>query len=366
MPVFLVGAFGSVIQEELAVDEARLGLTVAVGFGSGALASGFLGRRVEHVGARRGFALALALAATALLGVATLGRTWPMLALFVAVGGLGNGLAQPSSNLALAHSAPARPGLVFGAKQSGAPAATLVAGAAVPVVGATVGWRWAFAAVAGLAALMASALPRELPDRRGSRGDVAASPDVDVRLLVGLAAAGGIGVAAATSLASFVVGSAVAGGARLDAAGWLLSVGSVAAIVARLFMGSVADRRGRGSLVLVSGMLLSGAVGFLLLAAGGPNLVWIGTVLAFAGGWGWTGLLMFATVRLCANAPATATGIVQAGAATGAALGPFAFGALVTRSSYATAWRSAALAASVSAVLILLVRSRILAGRPQG
>lgn len=363
MPVFLVGAFAPAIRAEMAVDEARLGLTVAVGFGSAAIASGSLGSWVEHIGARRGFVLALALAATALLGIATLGRSWPVLAAFVAVGGVGNGLAQPSTNLALAQSAPARPGLVFGAKQSGAPAATLIAGAAVPALGATLGWRWAFAAVACLAAFVAAALPDEMPDRRPQRPEAAAVPDVDVRLLAGLAAAGGIGVAAATSLASFVVVSAVAGGMPVDAAGWLLSIGSVAAIVARLSIGSLADRRGRGMLEVVSAMLVSGTVGLLLLAAGVPELVWVGTVLGFAGGWGWTGLLMYATVRLCAGAPARATGIVQAGAAAGAAVGPFAFGALVTHTSFATAWRAAAMAAAVAAGLILVVRWRILAGR---
>lgn len=98
-------------------------------------------------------------------------------------------------------------------------------------------------------------------------------------------------------------------------------------------------------------MLVVGAAGFIALAIGGAALIWVGTVAAFAGRWGWTGLLIFATVHLNQEAPARATGIVQAGAATGGALGPFAFGAIVVHTSYATR-HGAAAAALLSALLI--------------
>ena len=56
-----------------------------------------------------------------------------------------------------------RQGLSFGVKQAAIPVSTLLAGAAVPTVALTVGWRWAFVAAA-VAALTALALvPAQAP-----------------------------------------------------------------------------------------------------------------------------------------------------------------------------------------------------------
>src|SRR5205823_1137887 len=65
------------------------------------------------------------------------------------------------SNLTLARSVPAhRLGLSFGVKQAAIPLATLLAGAAVPAVALTVGWRWAYVIAAGLAVLALVGAPR--------------------------------------------------------------------------------------------------------------------------------------------------------------------------------------------------------------
>jgi fucose permease len=83
-----------------------------------------------------------------------------------------------------------------------------------------------------------------------------------------------------------------------------------------------------------------------------PSLV-AGTLLVFAVGWSWPGLLMFAIVRLGRDSPAAASGIVQAGAFSGGAVGPALFGVLVAETSYPTSWFAAAGALVVSCTLLL-------------
>lgn len=73
---------------------------------------------------------------------------------------------QLASNLTLSRYVPAhRLGLSFGIKQAAIPLATLLAGAAVPAVALTLGWRWAYGigAVLALAALLIS--PRDTVGR---------------------------------------------------------------------------------------------------------------------------------------------------------------------------------------------------------
>ena len=72
-----------------------------------------------------------------------------------------NVMGQLASNLTLSRSVPAhRLGLSFGVKQAAIPLATLLAGAAVPAVALTVGWRWAYVIASGLAVLALLGAPR--------------------------------------------------------------------------------------------------------------------------------------------------------------------------------------------------------------
>ena len=80
--------------------------------------------------------------------------------------------------------------------------------------------------------------------------------------------------------------------------------------------------------------------------------------MAFAAGWGWSGLFTFAVVKDNPHAPAAATGITQVGKLVGAALGPAVFGWLADSLSYGTAWWTITGTLMVAAVLLLYVRGR--------
>ncbi|RFU38869.1 MFS transporter [Actinomadura logoneensis] len=111
-------------------------------------------------------------------------------------------------------------------------------------------------------------------------------------------------------------------------AGIMQSVAGLLAVGVRLAAGVAADRAPRRNPAIVAGMMLAGGAGLLVTAAGNPVCFVVGAVLTVAGGWGWTGLLFAAVLRVLPGDGARAGGQVQLGLFTGAAVAPFAFGAV--------------------------------------
>ena len=356
LPVFLVGGLAVQIRDELGFGTAALGIAVSLFFTTQALSSALVGRIVERVGSRRSMQAAALGSAASLLCIALFAGSRNGLIGFLVLGGLANAASQVAANLALARGVrTGRQGLAFGMKQASIPAATLLSGLAVPLVGITIGWRWAFIGCALGALATACTMPNT------SEGEVrhhTNEPGGDMRPmpLILLALGIGLGSAAAVPLGAFVVASGVDAGLRVESAGILLAAGGVVGIVVRLALGWLADRRSAGHLRIVAGMLIAGTAGFVLLATGVSWLFVLGTLLAFGAGWGWHGLFNFAVVKYNPNAPAAATGITQTGAAAGSAAGPFLFGVIVESTSYGTAWLSAGAAALVAVAAILAGR----------
>lgn len=363
LPVFLLGGLAVLVREELAFSEVQLGLAASTFFSVAALTAVPAGRLAARTGAWAATVLAAVLSAVALLGMAA-APSYVGLLLALALGGAANSLAQIGTNGTLADVVPrSRQGLAFGVKQAAIPAATLLAGFALPVVGLTLGWRASFASAAALAVVFVVSAPR--PGRRttpqartgGRAGDAA------VRALVVVAGAGALAAAAVNGLAAFLVESAVTAGFTASGAGVLLGCGSALGVAARVLVGWLADRRDGGHLRIVTAMVATGAVGMGLLATGTTAGFYAGTALVFGLGWSWPGLLTFAVVRLNPTAPAVATSYTQTGVFAGGAAGPLVFGLLVTAGSYALAWSAAALAMVGASALMHTGRRMLLADR---
>lgn len=364
LPAFLTGGLAVQVRGEMGFGEAALGLAVAIFFVTSSLGSAPLGRVVERIGANRAMRLAAATSAASLLGVALLAGSWFSLVACLLVGGLANAVSHPATHLSLAREVPAgRLGLSFGIKQSAIPAATLLAGLAVPGLALTFGWRWAFAGGAALALAVALFVPPGTPGSGAQGIKEARAGDVRVAPLILLALGIGLGSTAATPLGAFIVESSVAAGLREASAGLLLAFGSAVGIIVRVTLGYLADGMEGGRLRLVAAMLGLGVVGFALLATGAGGLLVFGTALAFGAGWGWPGLFNFAVVRVNPGAPAAATGITQTGASGGAALGPLLFGVVVEATSYGVAWLFSGAMALAALVAILLGRRMVLRDR---
>lgn len=358
LPVFLTGAMAVQLSRDLAFDPSGLGLVVALYFGVSALCSLPVGMVVERFGARVTSRIAVVGAAVLMAALGLGARSYVALVVLLLCGAWCNVMGQLSSNLTLARSVPAhRMGLSFGVKQAAIPAATLLAGLAVPAVALTVGWRWAYGigALLALAALFACPRADARPPARAAKGDRATGA------LAVIGAASGLAAGTATALGIFLVASAVDRGIDPGLAGLVLTLGSVVGLSARLLHGWLADRRTGGHVAVVAASLASGAAGFLLLAVPGTPALVVGVVLAFGLGWAWPGLLQFAVVRLNPSAPAAATSIVQVGVYAGGFAGPIVFGSLATHAGFPTAWTVNAVVMLVSAALMLVGRRMLVA-----
>jgi MFS family permease len=361
IPVFLVGGLAVQISRELRFSPAGLGVAVALYFAASAACSMPAGWLVERYGDRLTSRAGVLLSALSMLGAALLAHSYATLVTAMMIGAAANALGQLSSNLSLARQVPKhRQGLSFGVKQAAIPIATLLAGAAVPTIALTAGWRWAFVVVAGLCLLALPVAPRgpRPPARRPGSADPRTERATAALVVVAVGAM--LSAGSASALGIFLVDSAVAQHIDAGTAGGVLTLGSLVGVAARIGGGWLADRRGGNHLTVVAATLAVGAFGLALLAAQGMTPLLVGTVLGFGLGWSWPGVLNFAVVRLNPRAPAAATSITQSGVYVGGCVGPLVFGVLAAH-SYRLAWLAAAGAMVAAAVMIMIGRWRLLA-----
>lgn len=356
LPVFLFGGMAVQIRADLRFSEAAQGWVAFGYFALSSLVSAPFGRIVERLGATRSVRLGVLGSGLALL-LASLSRSLGFLLGALALGGAVNALIQPGTNLLIVSGVRAgRNGLAFATKQSAIPAATLLAGLAVPALALTVGWRWAFA-LAALLALATIPLVPSVPPRSLAVGGRTGRIDVPMVALALVGVGAGLGAGTANALGAFLTSSAVHAGFSDAAAGALLAFGSVIGLGSRLYQGWRADRRGGGHFRAVVLMLAGGACGVALLASLAPPLMVLGTVAAFGLGWAWPGVFHLAVALANPSAPAAATGVAQTGNYAGSALGPLAFGYLAESQGYRVAWLVFAAVALLAAVLVNTVRS---------
>lgn len=362
LPVFLLSSQSVYIRQELGFDEVRFGIAVSVFFGSAALAALLGGGLTDRVGRRRSTIAAGAVAAVGGLGIAFLAHSWVVLVALLVLLGIANAACQVTANLTVARVIPPhRRGLGFGIKQSAIPVAIMVAGLAVPTVGALGGWRWTFAAtgVGGLLVVVAGLrLPRAVDGTR-ARGTETDRPPMRALVLTMVAIT--LASAAANSLGSFLASWGFHAGLTPSQAGVLMAAGSGANLMLRVFLGHRADRRHGRNLPVVALQMFIGALALGALAIDSPVTVVVSGFLAFALGWSWPGLLLYAVVRVGRDAPGAASGMVQAGAFIGGAAGPALFGAVVGWVGYQVAWGAAGTLFLAGALLILVARRVFLA-----
>ncbi len=367
----LVSALAVQIQDDLGIGAAEIGMTVSAFFFVGVLTSALSGRMVERIGPTAGLRLASAVAGAVLIVTGVLGRSWPALIALVAVAGLANSWAQPAANLYVARGVSnRRQGLALGIQKSGIPTASLLAGLAIPTVGLTIGWSWAFP-LSGLFAfgvlLFVPAVTGPPAAASGSDTKTAGPtarprPDVPMRLLVAVACSTCLAAMGSMALSSFFVLSSVEFGIAEAVAGILLMAGSVVGIASRLVMGASADRASVSPLRMLSAMFAVASVAFVGLSTGSKAMLFAAMPFAFATSFAWPGLFHLAMVRSNPSAPGAATGITMTGSFTGAVCGPLLFGLLVEAAGYGWAWGFTAIT-SAAAAAVMAVTGRLIEHR---
>lgn len=386
IPPFLLGAQAVLIMADLDFGPARLGVAVSTFFAVAALVTILAGGLFDRGGGPLGRVAAGALVAAGGIGVALLVHDWPWLVMAMAVLGAANATCQGTSNRTVATVLPAhRRGLGFGLKQSAVPVAIMLGGLAVPTTTEVFGWRSTFLVTGSIGVLVAltgllslvrargtsaapvrdapvGGAPAPTPDRSsvgaGGAPHTSRAPD---RAPWGPLLMCGLAITFASSAANFL-GAYLASwahdvGLTVGQAGLLMAAGSGSSVVVRVASGLQADRRHGNNLLVVATMTMIGAVCLALL--GSVPEVWAVVLfgfLAFALGWSWPGLMLYAVARVGRDAPTQASSVVQAGAFVGGALGPVSFGLVVAGLGFRGAWLAAAAAFLVAGVLTLVAR----------
>ncbi|MDP9427361.1 MAG: MFS transporter [Actinomycetota bacterium] len=367
LPAYLVGVLWVQVSADLGVGPSLLGLLVATFFATSAVSALFAGALVRRLGTVPVVRISGLTAALAMLVVALAAHDTAVLVAALVGAGWGNGVGQPASNDLIARSVSAdRQGLAYGLKQAAIPLSTLLAGVAIPLVAIPLGWRAAFGLGAALALLIALSVPGAR--RLGSAGSSsapseAAGPFRRAPLYV-LAAGLALGAATGNALGSFFVSTAVAGGIAPATAGVLAAVASGLGALTRVAVGWLADRIRTRWLLVVAVQMSVGGLSYALLGTGVEALIAVGAVVGYCTGWAWAGLSTYAVTRMHHGMAAQATSITQGGMGMGAALGPLAFGAVVSVSSYAVAWTATAALAVLGGLVIVLGRQLLLRDRP--
>lgn len=356
LPVVLSGAMSTEMRADIGFEDRDLGVAVMGYYIAAAALSIGAGRFADRVAPSRSMTLAAALAGLACCGIALADRM-EFLQIWLIVGGVALAVAQPTASAVIIAAVPLqRRGLVFGIKQSAIPAGTALAGLAVPAIALTVGWRWAFASAALVAAGTAATAPRAL-------GCVAA-PQSRQRIELGgsypmlgaLALTSALAAAPALSLPVFLTSSAAARGFSVGHAGLLLTVGSVMGLVARLVVGDRADRRAGNHLKPVAVLMGLGALGLFGMTSHNRLVFVAAMMVAFAAGRAWQGLLAHAVTSRWSSSPAAVTGIVQTGAYVGGIIGPLGFGLVTSRWSDRVGWTALGVMMAAATVLVVLIR----------
>lgn len=358
LPFFMVGGLAVQIKDELGFTEAELGSAVTIGFLAGALSALVGGRIADHIGPKKAIYFGCAVSAVAMTGLAVVAEGWGAVVAFLCLAGLAVALTDPGLAILVSRSIPAeRQGLAFGIKEASIPAATLLAGLAVPTIALTVGWRWAFALAIvplGLVYVLLQRVTIGAAHPSPTRDD--SQPRRRPTGLIVAAIAAALGTTAASGVGIFITDSAVEMGMSPGSAGFLLAAGSLAGIVARIGTGVRADRTGGPQFKLIAGMLAVGAVTMALGGMENPVLLIVATVGAFTGGWAWTGIYFLSLVKTYPHRPGAVAGVGTAGLGVGNAAGPVLFGLVAGSMSFGAAWVGAALVAAAAAVLMSLAR----------
>lgn len=338
LPVFLTATLAIRLREDLHFDEARLGALLAMFAVGGAVAAPTAGRLAERIGPGPSLRLASASSGMVTIAIAIGARSWGQMAALVMVSGIISTFMMSANNLWLARALGGQKmGLAFGIKQSGGPAAAMLAGLAVPTLAAVIGWRWTFATFGMLAMLASLSIPGGV-SRGSGRSAPSRAGDLTLTPMVVLTFGVGLGTAAASAFTGFAVTASVEqAGVRESVAGLIFAIGAAVGIMSRVSLGRWIDGRPGAGFEVPAAMVAAGTLGFLALATGIRPAFLVAVPFGFATAWGWVGLFHHALTRANVNAPAAATGIIMVGTNLGVLTGPLVFG-LVSSHSFRVAW----------------------------
>lgn len=356
LPSFLLSVMSVEVGADLHLDEVVVGLAFSVYWLVASLSAFPLAAVANRWGATRSLR-GSGLAACLLCAVMTLSaHSAVTLIATLAIIGFTPALAAPAVNIVIMSGVRSRRrALAFAVASASPVVALMVAGLAGSLLEPLLGWRWVFVA-GGLAAAALVPFVRTPAVQPAAFAAPGAQP-VTVRPLAAMMSgilAGNLALGAATA---FLVVAAPSEEVSTVAASLAVAVASGSSILLRVLLALVVDRRRMDPFPLCGFLLLSGCVGYALLALGGPVAFLVGVAMVLVPGWSWISLLVHGVMCRYRSAVATASGVVQIAYFIGGVIGPAAIGGLIFATSYRTAWW-VLMAANMIAIVALTVGSR--------
>lgn len=375
-PQFALGVLGPVLVDDLAIGAGTLGVVAASLYLMAAAVARLGARRIDDLSGRTSLVVlyVVAISSTLLLAVSQ-STVWLVGAAVLA--GTSMGVNNPVTNRLVAlHAAPRRRGRVVGVKQTGVKLSHLAAGAMLPWLAQTVGWRQGLVLVAlgaGTGVLLGPLAIPSVPRGTawhddGREGAVGGAVPLDLGWLRLYAVTMAVGVSAINTYLPLYAVERV--GMSLAGAGSVVTVFALTATAARLVWAAVTDRVGDPTMVLLwlSG---GGAMGLIVLAAAeatSPVVLWVATLWTGVTTGSWNVVAHVTVIREAhGSRAAAASGFMQSAFFLGLAIGAPVFGVVVEATGeYRPAWGVASALAVVGVVVVLRERRRRRVTPPEG
>jgi MFS family permease len=336
------------------VEVGLIGSAVYVGAATSAV---LFGRLTDRVGPGRVITATLGAMATGLI-VAAVAGTAVVFFLGVAVAGLGYGGVNPPTNLLADTRRNRRRGTAMGVKQTGIPLGGVLAGALLPVVAASLGWRLTLLLPIGLCLLLALGSWSLRGPRDPSPGAVDDRPRVRMRgnrgFLFG-SVMGGVQVTVFTYLVVYLVD---ARGFTAPAAGVAFSLALAGGVLGRVAWGAVSDRYHDDRLRVLQA---NAGLSIVSLAAVGLGPAWLQPVALFLLGAscvGWNGVFIASVAESVErSAVGAASGRSMVYVNVGAVAMPPGFGAVVAAAhSWSVGWAAMMVMAALAGLVLQVSR----------
>jgi MFS family permease len=367
MALLTLPAMAPKVAQALATSPTYIGIYIALAYIGAMAASLGSGATVARYGAIRVSQAGLLICAVG-LALCAVPALWAMAAGALLVG-LGYGPVTPASSHLLSRTTPAhRISLVFSIKQTGVPLGGALAGAVVPGLQLVAGWQQALLTVAAANVMCAfAAHPLRAgfdADRDPSRRLAGAHLLQPIRMVLShpplrmLASCSFVFSIAQLSLTTYLVTyltDSLAYG--LVAAGALLSISQVGAVLGRVAWGYASDRwfGARRMLAMLASLMALSALATAILHQQASGVVVIAVLFVFgASAVGWNGVYLAEVAR---QAPSGSAGMATGGTLVitffGVVLGPPLFGAVSSAfGSYRAGFAALAVPLSVCALAL--------------
>jgi MFS family permease len=338
------------------VEVGLIGSAIYVGAASSAV---LFGRLTDRVGPGPVLSATLGAMAAGLV-VAAVADMAVVFFLGVAIAGLGYGGVNPPTNLLADTRRNSRRGTAMGVKQTGIPLGGVLAGALLPVVAASLGWRLTLLLPIGLCLLLALGSrslrrPKERPP-----GAVDDRPRIRMRGHAGFLfgfVMGGVQVTVFTYLVVYLVD---ARGYTAPAAGVAFSLALTGGVIGRVAWGAVSDQFHDDRLRVLQA---NAGLSIVSLAAVGLGPAWFQPAALFLLGAscvGWNGVFIASVAESVERAAVgAASGRSMVYVNVGAVTVPPGFGAVVVAArSWAVGWAVMMVMAGLAGLILQVSRSQ--------